>query len=299
MTNCRRSEQWALSELRGLNVAFPQFLLPYQMARRLAIFCSCLLLFFHSVSLGANLGNVMPLGDSITLGVGDPTGGGYRDPLYTQLTNAGHTFQFVGTLSSSPTELLTSTGQQNHEGHSGYVIEAGTSGREGIRDNITTYLGATDPDLILLMIGTNDVSIGYQLDTATERLGDLLTDIATLEPDAHTIVANLVPFRTSRGRADPTDAYNAAVPGVVAAHQGMGHNVSFLDMHSFLGNDDLVDVLHPNATGYDKMATAWSSGIDAILVPEPSAAALSALGWLGLIRWRRRKRSCRHLRSTE
>ena len=271
----------------------PQVRLPYRMDRRIAILCSCLLLSLHSEAPGAKLGNIMPLGDSITLGHGDQTGGGYRDPLYTQLTNAGHTFQFVGTLSALPSELLTSAGQQNHEGHGGYVIEAGTSGREGIRDNITTYLGATDPDLILLMIGTNDVHISYELDTAMERLGDLLTDIATLEPNAHTIVANLVPFRTSRGRVDPTVAYNAAVPGLVAAHQGMGHNVSFLDMHSFLGNDDLIDALHPNATGYDKMATAWSSGIDAILVPEPSAVALSALGLLGLIFWGRSNRSCR------
>ena len=139
---------------------FSQFRSLYPLARRIAILFSCLFLFFHAETLAADLGNVMPLGDSITVGVGDPRGGGYRDPLYTQLTNAGHTFQFVGTLSSSPTELLTSAGQQNHEGHGGYVIEAGTSGREGIRDNITTYLGATDPDLILLMIGTNDVHIG-------------------------------------------------------------------------------------------------------------------------------------------
>lgn len=271
----------------------PQVRLPYRMDRRIAILCSCLLLSLHSAAPGAELGNIMPLGDSITLGHGVQTGGGYRDPLYTQLTNAGHTFQFVGTLSTLPSELLTSAGQQNHEGHGGYVIEAGTSGREGIRDNITTYLGATDPDLILLMIGTNDVDLGYELDTAMERLGGLLTDIATLEPNAHTIVANLVPFRTTRGRVDPTIAYNAGVPGLVAAHQGMGHNVSFLDMHSFLGNDDLVDALHPNAAGYDKMATVWSSGIEAILVPEPSAVALSALGLLGLIFWERRNRSCR------
>ena len=185
-----------------------------------------LLIAFSSEALGANFGNVMPLGDSITAGVGDGAGGGYRDPLYTRLTNAGHTFQFVGTASGRPTGLLADNGQQNHEGHSGYVIEAGSSGRQGIRDNIATYLGTTTPDLILLMIGTNDINLGYQLATAPDRLSDLLTDIDALAPNAHTIVANVVPVKLPRGfLVNRVAAYNAAVPGVVASHLGLGHNL--------------------------------------------------------------------------
>lgn len=259
--------------------------------QRTPILVCCLLLFSFSESIGANLGGVMPLGDSVTVGAGYREGGGYREALYTKLTNAGHTFQFVGTQRTFPTTLLTSNEQQFHEGHSGYVIEAGTSGRSGIRDRIASYLAATDPSLILLMIGTNDVDIGYESATTPDRLSDLLFDIDTLEPNAHTIVANLIPVQATSGPLfDRVATFNAAVPGVVATHQGLGHKVSFLDMHSFLtAPGDMYDSLHPNSAGYENMALGWESGIDAFLIPEPSTTALFSFGLLGLLGWKRRR----------
>ncbi len=246
-----------------------------------------------SAGRAMDLGNVMPLGDSITNGFGDPAGGGYRDPLFTNLTNAGHTFQFVGERSTLPTTLLTNNGQARHNGGPGYVIEKGLNGPSeapsGIRDNIASYLNSGNPDIILLMIGTNDMRLNYELATAPDRLSALLTDIATLQPNAHTIVANLIPIRDASEQPlfDRVAAYNAAIPGVVAAQQSLGRKVSFLDMHSFLtAPDDLFDRLHPNAIGYDKMAAAWEEAINAI--PEPSTTALAALGLLSLITHRRR-----------
>lgn len=268
--------------------------LPWLFVRnRAPILVCCLLLLSSSEAVGANLGNVMPLGDSITVGFGDPAGGGYRDPLYTLLADAGHTVQFVGTQTDFQTPLLASNGQQNHEGHAGYVIEAGTSGQFGIRDNIESYLDATDPSLILLMIGTNDMFLDYESATAPDRLSNLLADIDTLKPNAHTIVANLIPVHSTRSPLfERVVTYNAAVPGVVATHQGLGHKVSYLDMYSFLtAPDDLLDVVHPTAAGYDNMALGWEAGINALLVPEPSPTTSFSVGLLSLLGWRwRRKR---------
>jgi len=238
-----------------------------------------------------DLGNVMPLGDSITNGYGDPAGGGYRDPLYASLTAAGHTLQFVGDRSSLPTTLLADNGQVDHNGWPGYAIELGSGGASGgIRDNIASYLSNGDPDIILLMVGTNDMRLDltYDLATAPDRLSALLADIATLQPDAHTIVANLVPVQATSGTLfDRVAAYNAAIPGVVAEQQALGRNVSFLDMNSFLtAPGDLFDSLHPNAAGYDKMAAAWEQAIHAI--PEPSATALAVFGLLSLLSFRNR-----------
>ena len=52
-----------------------------------------------------DLGDVMPMGDSITLG--SNIIGGYRDPLHTLLNNRGDTFTFVGSLTGSATTVLT------------------------------------------------------------------------------------------------------------------------------------------------------------------------------------------------
>jgi len=161
-----------------------------------------------------DLGKVMPLGDSITNGYGDPAGGGYRDPLYASLTGAGHTLQFVGTRTTLPTPLLTNNGQAAHNGGPGFVIERGSSGAAGgIRDNIASYLSRGDPDIILLMVGTNDMRLDYELATAPDRLSALPADIATLQPNAHTIVANLVPIKDASEQPlfDDIAAYNAAI----------------------------------------------------------------------------------------
>jgi len=47
------------------------------------------------------------------------------------------------------------------------------------------------------------------------------------------------------------NAYNAAIPGIVAQKGALTHLV---DMHSAITTADLADGVHPNATGYDKMA---------------------------------------------
>ena len=61
----------------------------------------------------ANIGTVMPLGDSITYGdawtggiggsgVRTPIAGSYRSEFYTALHNAGVSFQFAGSLMTTP-----------------------------------------------------------------------------------------------------------------------------------------------------------------------------------------------------
>lgn len=219
-----------------------------------------------------DLGNIMPLGDSITEGT---VPGGFRDPLDRLLTQNGYGFHFVGSNTTNPTALLTSQKQTHHEGHSGYVIQAGTSGRAGILDNLPRWLGPSGPhpDLILLMIGTNDVDLNYRLAAAPDRLGSLIFAICDpmtgLRPQAHLIVASITPIGNAAEEAR-VEAYNAAIPGVVNAHRALGQNVSFVDMHSFLTKSDLADKLHPGVRGYQKMGEAW---YEAVTVPEPSADA--------------------------
>lgn len=48
----------------------------------------------------------------------------------------------------------------------------------------------------------------------------------------------------------------------------MGQSVFFVDLHSALASTDLVDSLHPNQSGYNKMATVWLNAITQV-APNP------------------------------
>ena len=63
---------------------------------------------------------IMPLGDSITFGVGGVGGfGGYRGTLYSKLVNQGYSVNFVGTQTANSGSIP----DPNHEGHGGWRID--------------------------------------------------------------------------------------------------------------------------------------------------------------------------------
>ena len=215
-----------------------------------------------TVDFASGLGNIMPMGDSITLGV--PVSGGYRDPLFTLLYNRGHSFTFVGSLTDNASQTLIGAGQTHHEGHSGYVIAAG-GGRPGLDENLVTWIGpgAAAPEKILLMIGSNDINLGYDMSIAPTRLSTLITHIYDYRPNVKLYVASIIPMT---GHESDVQAFNATIPGIVANHQALGQNVVYVPMYEAMNiNTDLVDGLHPNALGYQHMAQAW----DAALHPLP------------------------------
>ena len=211
---------------------------------------------------------IMPLGDSITYG--SNTGGGYRLPLYIALTNAGYNVDFVGTQTANG---ATGLPDSDHEGHSGWKISDPTI---GLYENILGWLAVIpDPDVVLLHIGTNDSGGGTAFTNAVDRLDALITRIATTRPYAHIIVTSLMP-RGETANTAITNYFNPFIPGKVAAQQALGRKVHFLDMHAYLTTNDMFDALHPNATGYVKMATAWLPAITNVIgtAGDTSAPAL-------------------------
>jgi lysophospholipase L1-like esterase len=199
---------------------------------------------------------IMPLGDSITFGTHDPGYGGYRHLLRTLLINDGYAVNFVGSQKGGK-----AVPDSANEGHPGWTITQ-------IQDGIDTegWLETYQPDLILLHIGTNDIRRG-DADAAPGRLSALLDDILRRLPQTHVIDAQIIPFR--RGPEQGQQAYNAAIPGIVAAK---GPRVSIVDMQNILSRDDYADGIHPNADGYDKMARAWKPAIGAAVSGNASPA---------------------------
>ena len=205
--------------------------------------------------------HILPLGDSITWGYPDPsTTGGYRLPLSQLLTNANFRMDFVGTQSSPAPGLL----YPFHEGHSGYRIDQ-------INDGLLTWVNSVaSPDIILLLIGTNDLGQNHDTTNAITRLDGLVSNITSNFPNAKVVVANLT---TRTGSTDSliNTLFNPFVPGLVARHAANGEQVYFLDMHSALTLADLGDGLHPNPGGYAKMGKQWYNAIINLYAPFTSA----------------------------
>lgn len=229
---------------------------------------------------------IMPLGDSITKGEGAV--GGYRDPLYASLTSAGVQMQYIGARTDNATTLLSAHNQTRHEGRGGYSTDL----LLGNLDTSTPYGGTNNggywitgiagirvpvhPDLILLMIGTNDIGLwGHSPAETIAYYDQLLTKLVTLRPSAHIICASIVPFVLSKfeqtypekigvyTQREPNNViFNSLLPGLVASHQAAGHRVQFYDMRQKINPANAPtliggDGVHPNSAGYIAIASGW------------------------------------------
>jgi len=217
---------------------------------------------------------VLPLGDSITDGAGAP--GGYRLRLYQLLTNAGFNVDFVGTLTDNGAPGLP---DPDHEGHSGWRIDQIDSIILGV------FAQIADPDVILLLIGTNDYGQNYDTAHAIDRLESLVTKMATNRPYAKIIVANLL-VRGEPYNTQIQTTFNPYIPGMVLRERAVGYEVYFDDLRSAVPLSDMPDQLHPDAVGYAKMATNWFGIITNLFSPQGSIGTppgISRLyGWAGL-----------------
>ena len=207
---------------------------------------------------------IMPVGDSITVGIGGNYAG-YRYFLERDLNADRYAVDYVGVNQDNP---CTGLKDKDHCGFSGWYLK-GNNGAN-IQDNISTWLGQVDtPDVILLHIGTNDAKDLTPLTDRPEALSDILDKIAAGAPTAHVIVTTVLQ-RTDDASMDANIAnnYNAYVGGVVSQHAAKGEKVHFLDMRAKLTASDLGDGLHPNDSGYQKMATAWKEEIEKLFEAE-------------------------------
>jgi lysophospholipase L1-like esterase len=183
---------------------------------------------------------IMPLGDSITYGLGSTDGAGYRADLARRLAAAGFRADFVGSQRSGPIGA-----DDDNEGHGGWTIAQLTVGVDG-------WLGAYRPDVVLLHAGTNDVH-RTNCANAAVRLGLLLDRIRRDAPATQVFVAEIV-GSGSLGLQLRIARYNADVVRMVTARA---------DPLLHLVDQGAVRApyLHPNDAGYAAMADIWFTAV--------------------------------------
>jgi lysophospholipase L1-like esterase len=189
--------------------------------------------------------DVMPLGDSITLGVN----GGYRNDVYTGLVAAGYDVDMVGSLNDE----FTRVDDRDHEGHSGFSVQ-------GIRDEIDTWL-ETDPDVVLLMIGTNDIAwwTAEPMSAVADRLEELVDHILASRDGIFVVLGTIAPLSSELVEPDARDRAALAVEynAIVRERFGARDDVRVADVNAVLTVEELYDGVHPDEDGHADIAAAW------------------------------------------
>ena len=254
-----------------------------------------------------DLGAIWFVGDSITQSNADQDASGSpRKYTFDLLTAAGYSFSVTGHHAVNAEGLQA--GQTYHSGVSGAVIgnnvTTGTTARVGITQNVPNWWAGTSPadsrlatvkpDVILVMLGTNDINNNVDLASAPGRLKTLI-DTIYAQPgvgDPTVFLASIAPNRTTPSvDITRTANFNAAIPGIVAQLAATGKDVRFVDQFTDLETNYSTamtsDNLHPNAYGNRLIAQNWFDAIDAVAVPEPAAVAFIGLAAGALLRRRR------------
>src|SRR4051794_6728820 len=116
---------------------------------------------------------ILPLGDSITEGT---VAGGYRAPLYAALVADGFTVAYVGDQTTNPGGGLPA-GQDRHEG-----FPSETSVQLQSQIDTSGIVQTSQPNAVLLLVGTNDVGYGASIPTTNSNIAALMDDIISKAP---------------------------------------------------------------------------------------------------------------------
>jgi len=222
--------------------------------KRLAFLLFCAPIAFTS-NTNAQI-RVMPLGDSITKGVSGPStdNAGYRNDLAALLDGENISYDFVGRDSSG-------TGfDNNHEGHDGKRADF-------ILSQINTILQSNPPDVVLLHVGTNDVSNGDPIASTRDEIANIIQAIADFDSDIKIVLSSLIP-RTD-GLDDETMALNTLLLEVLQSKRDSGVKIFYAGMNEiFKLNPDwktdyfeLPDPIHPTDLGFSIMAQVWFNAV--------------------------------------
>jgi lysophospholipase L1-like esterase len=197
----------------------------------------------------------LPLGDSITHGFGSTDDAGYRSALFKLIVAANQNVTFIGSQSTGPTTVSGKPFPRNNEGHDGITV----SGITGWVPPAKAFTAT--PHMVLLHIGTNDVTSNADPTTTANQLDTLVTNLVKAAPDALILVAKIIPlFYASTTYTN----YVAKIPGIVSAHAAKNEHVVMVDMTSF-PSSDFGNGVHPSDQGYVYMGNLWYQAIKGVL----------------------------------
>ena len=131
--------------------------------------------------------------------------------------------------------------------------------------------------MILLHIGTNDISQGQSAESTRDEIVEILDRIDAYETakgvEIWIVLARIVNRSTPLGILGVrTTLLNNLIQSMAEPRIAAGDRLVVVDMESALSYPgDLADTVHPNDTGYGKMAVVWFGALEALLIPVPNS----------------------------
>jgi hypothetical protein len=235
-----------------------------------------ILLCFFPAGTAIAATKVMSLGDSLCAG--------NIAALRTEVahTKFGSTIDWVGTKKDG---AYTDPDNECHGGWSAaQVLQQPKSNVrlpswEKNPGSIRDWVQATKPDVVLIMLGTNDffASDARGDNTSaflTKSLQGIIDDILLLRPNAKVVIASIPPFKWDinkgvDGNQTKTTA-NAFLKQRVTKLSAQGKRIFFLDMHASIlarlkQGDIFSDGLHFNDQGNKFIAQEWTRALKVVL----------------------------------
>jgi len=207
--------------------------------------------------------HIMPLGDSITYDfrLSDATDPrptslrtGYRNHLWYMLKDANYTADFVGSRVAG--EAITPHFDPDNEGHPGWTAVE-------LAENTYGYMINSRPDIVLLHIGTNDNA------ETPDGINNILDQIDAYEGASGQSVRVFVSLIIGGQAAHAIKPFNDNLEKLIKQRIINGDNITLVDMYRTAGltTSDFIDRIHPNDSGYRKMAQVWFKSLMAPYTP--------------------------------
>jgi hypothetical protein len=170
---------------------------------------------------------------------------------------------FVGS-SSFPSGA---TFDNQYNGGSGYYARKDNEPSISVFNLMSGWLSANPPDIILLHIGTNDVSGNHE---SASEIADILNVIDAFDPNIYVVLGLIT------NRLDDGGIYFAEVSSFNTSVNTMAQGrtsdlITVVDMEHALDydNDLSGDLLHPDLSGYTAMANVWLGAIADLCLSKP------------------------------
>ncbi len=230
----------------------------------------------------SDLGNIWFIGDSITQSNADgDSNGSPRKSHYSLLTAAGYNFTYTGHFTANIDGLPNtgSTASTNlyhyHSGVSGSTIGNNSNGRTNMTNSIPQWwnsgrLASRKPNIVLIMLGTNDIDLNDDITNAPARMKNLintiLTQAGTSPPSI--FISQIPPNLGSATEDQNVVTYNNGLSNIVSELKSEGKDVTLVDNYTPIkANTGLLmrDSLHTNAAGNSVLAQQWFNSIESHL----------------------------------